>query len=282
MMTRKILLSFLILGTFLLTSAYADQPIIEDESPVNFEWFDLNYSYRDFGTSSFSNTGGDDSRTGAYFRICPAIKIVPGQPLGSLDDIVKVEVIHLNTGQEYSLQQRDWTWIGQQLSLWLLYLQPEDWMFEGTWEFTLTYLDSRGKMHRQVKERVMARPAFPPKISNIMVEQIGGEYKVSWSVIGIPTQPTQPPPPDLDYRVRVFNASYNNCLKDYRGTWRGGSSGIYDYELNRVTFTIPCGYGGEDNIIRLENRIWTVPDQPQGYRQTNRALYFMKLPQCTP
>ena len=283
MMTRKILLSFLILGTFLLTSVYADQPIIEDESPVNFEWFNTSYEYRDYGTTSFSNTGGADSRTGAYFKIDASIKIVPGQPLGSFADIDKVKVMHLDTGQEYSLQQKDFTWLVHDLSEWYLNLRPEDWMFEGTWEFTLTYYDSKGKMHRQVKERVLARPTFPPKISNIMVAQIVDGYEVSWSVIGIPKLPTQSPP-YLDYRVHVFNKSYDTGLEDYKGTWWGGN-GIYDDEVNRVTFTIPCGYGGEGFIIRLENRIWTVPTPPQGYRQLSRAQYFMKLPElpeCTP
>jgi len=278
MMTRKILLSFLILGTFLLTSVYADQPIIEDESPVNFYWFNTIYEYRDYGTSSFSNTGGADSRTGAYFKIDASIKIVPGQPLGNLADIDKVKVMHLDTGQEYSLQQKDLTWLVHDLSEWYLNLRPEDWMFEGTWEFTLTYYDSRGKMHRQIKERVLARPTFPPKISNIMVEQISNEYKVSWSAIGNPGMS----PPYLDYRVHVFNESYDTGLEDYKGKWRGGSDGIYDNEVNRVTFTIPCGYGGEGFIIRLVNRIWTVPNPPQDYRQLNRAQYYMKLPECTP
>jgi len=280
MMTRKILLSFLILGTFLLTSVYADQPIIEDESPVNFYWFDTSYEYRDYGTTSFSNTGGADSRTGAYFKIDAGIIIVPGQPLDSLDDIDKVKVKHLGTGQEYSLQQKDYTWLVHDFSEWYLNLRPEDWMFEGTWEFTLTYYDSKGKMHRQVKERVLARPTFPPKISNIMVEKIGDNYEVSWSAIGIPaTSATSLP--SLDYRVRVFNASYDTGLEDYKGTWLGGD-GMYDNEVNRVTFKIPCDYGGEGYLIRLENRIWTVPDPPQGYSQFSRAQYFMKLPECPP
>ena len=277
MMTRKILLSFLILGTFLLTSVYADQPIIEDESPVNFYWFDTAYEYRDYGTSSFSNTGGADSRTGPYFKIDASIKIVPGQPLGSLADIDKVKVMHLDTGQEYSLQQKDFTWLVHDLSEWYLNLRPEDWMFEGTWEFTLTYYDSKGKMHRQVKERVLARPTFTPKISNIMVEQIFDGYEVSWSAIGNP----EISPPDLDYLVRVFNARYDTGLADFRM----GVNGIYDYEANRVTFTIPCGYGGEGYLIRLENRIWTQTATPKVYRQFSRAQYFMKLPElpeCTP
>ena len=172
------------------------------------------------------------------------------------------------------------TWIhGLDLSEWYLILRPEDWMFEGTWKFTLTYYDSKGKMHRQVKERVLARPTFPPKISNIMVKQIDNVYKVSWSAIGDPTKS----PPYLDYRVQVFNASYDIALEDYRTNWLMVDGDImYDNEVNRVTFTIPCGYGGEDYLIRLENRIWTEPNPPQGYRQLSRAEYFMKLPGCIP
>lgn len=258
MMTRKILLSFLILGTFLLASAYAAQPIVEDEDPINFipNWQIARYEYRDYGSVFVflknTYTSGFDSSGGAYFMFDSAIKL--GGLLNSFEDIVNVEVTH-STGKVFNLLNliRHWPLLDL-ISEWYLFLQPEDWMFGGSWTFTLIYEGTDNRLHRQPWIYDMPALAFPAKISHVRVEKTDGSYQVSWSGFGSPSN-------SVHYWVRVFDSLSLDCFQDYR-------TGTYDPITNRITFTIPGDYAGEDFFVRLENRL----------RGSGRTCYYLRLP----
>ena len=266
-MTRKILLSFLILGTFLLTSAYASQPIVEDQSPINFlqGWQIARYEYRDYGSVGVflknTNTSGSDSSGGAYFMFDSAIK--PGGLLNTFEDIVNVEVTH-STGKVFNLLNLIRQWPSLDLiSEWYLLLQPEDWMFQGSWTFTLTYKGTDSRLHRQSFIYDMRPIAIPGKISHVRVEKNLDSYQVSWSGFGAPGVSGPSP---FNYRVRVFDSLSLDCFEDY-GT-NNNYNWTYDTYTNRIIFEIPANYAGEDFFIRLENRL-------QG---SGRTCYYLRLP----
>jgi hypothetical protein len=269
-MKRKTLLSFLILGTVLLTSAYASQPIIEDPSPINFiqGWQIARYEYRDYGSVNVflknTNTSGFDSSGGAYFMFDSAIK--PGGFLNNLEDIVNVEVTH-STGKVFNLLNFIRLWPSLDLiSEWYLFLQPEDWMFEGSWTFTLIYEGTDSRLHRQAFIYDMPPLAFPSKISHVRVDKNSDSYQVSWSGFGKPIDSGSP----FNYRVRVFDSLSLDCFEDYRTDKTSDSTNYwrYDDSTNRINFKIPVNYAGEYFFIRLENRL----------QRSGRTCYYLRLP----
>ncbi|MGB5749484.1 MAG: hypothetical protein WBM69_21070 [Desulfobacterales bacterium] len=255
---------FIILAVILLIPAYVVAGIT-DEFPVNFYWANTQWDYRDYGNYGTSNfTGGSQMRTGAgYLFEC---EIRPGGLLGNVEDVKKVEAVNTLTKKHYILHYDPFFWpsYGRIMDYWELKVQPDDSMFEGNWKFVLYYQGIDGQKHRQVLITTPPAKTFPPEIAHVTVNRSGDSFEVSWSGIGPPN------PPLINYRVLVFPEGSSDVIEDIRGDWQGGGSlttGTYDTNLNKVTFTIPGIYGGEAYGIRLATSMIN-----------NRSLYYMVLP----
>jgi hypothetical protein len=264
MKDAKILL-ILALGISLAVSAPAACEPIPDPEPVNMAEASAFYDYRDYAICSRTDKGGAKARSGAYFDL--NVGVILGEWLSNFEDVIKVKAEHLDTGQELFLIRDTCTiYIGREMQYWFLLLRPESWMFEGIWEFTMTYKDSEKKKHRQTKQWEMRPVAFPLKPSYIEITKGESDFLVSWSAIGMPS-PASP----FDYRVRIYQEGC--CVAEVRGDWRGGV-GWYDPAVNKVNFPIASGWSRAQ--LRLENRVLTGPPWPA---YISRACQYLQLPE---
>ena len=249
---------FIILGIIILLPAYSGAVIIDPSPPINFSFVNVKWDYKDFGNYGTSNyIGGSEMRAGAYF-VFECI-IVTGGQLVNIEDVIKIEVLNTLTKNSYELHYFPFS----NYHYWFLSVAPDDSMFKGIWKFVLRYKGSDGETHRQVKTIAAPEKAFPAKIAYVTLTKSGSAFEVSWSGIGSPG----PPNAQIDYRVVVFDAATEDIILDLKGDWAGGTDGTYDPTLNKVTFTIPREYGGDEYYIRLANMIFS-----------NRSLYHMILP----
>jgi hypothetical protein len=267
-MKRAKLLLALAVGILLVAPAHAGKPI--EELPVNFDG-SVYYDYRDYGNSNLATPGGPQALSGAYFHFDTFVWL--DGKLTDYDNVVNVTAEHEESGQELSLLRgpvltRPPPIDPSEVQGWYLFVKPEDWMFSGTWKLTMTY-EVDGVRYRQSIWPPLGTVAFPVRPSHVTVTRSLEEFIVSWTATGNPYIGP------LDYRVRIFEGP--DIIADLRGKWDGPSlplglpQGTYDQSGNRIVFPIPCAYGGESYLIRLENRIYG-----------SKACYFMVLPPCGP
>jgi hypothetical protein len=263
---KRIILSFLILGSILLIPAYAGAVVI-DPTPDNISGVGASWEYRDYGNYGLlASIGGSQQRSGAYYTL--EASVVTGGFLNTIEDVFRVQAKHIETQKLYNLQYDPYTYLGTPYDAWALKVPPSDWMFEGNWKFILVYNGSDGEIHRQRLTIPAERPAFAAKVSHVALNRSPDpppSFVVSWSGIGDPY--ISP----ITYRVMIFEAGTAHIVESIRGDWEGGS-GTYDAALNKVTFTIPSMYGGEAYVCRLENRVKWV----------GRSVYYMILPAFSP
>jgi hypothetical protein len=228
---------------------------ITDSGNPNLTGQDTMYDHRNSGTWTESALGAEGV-SGAYFDVSVGVIInTDVNPyLLSHSDVISITAKHLETGFKFSLQPDICeNYLGSGMQGWSLFLRPEDWMFEGYWEFTMRYKGIRGYVHKQ-KVLVAAGPkVFPMKPSHIQIVKSGNYIYVSWSAVGDPYPGTPNNP--IDYRIQAYE---DICPKIvFRGKWSGSDQninvGTYDPSLKKVTFAIPLGWSG--HRIRLENRI---------------------------
>ena len=252
----------LFLGMLLLVPAISGAVVI-DPSPDNFSWVNINWDYKNFGNyGDLKLIGGSQLRTGAAFRF--ECEIYTGGLLDNLGDVIRVEAMNTLTKKRYILHYDPFFWpaYGGIMQYWTLIVQPHESMFEGKWKFRLYYRGSDGNKHLQVLTAQPPAKIFPAQIAHVTVKRSGGSFEVSWSGIGNPDIPL------INYRVLVFQGV--DVIEDIHGDWEGGgtmTTGTYDTIANKVTFTIPATYAGEDYGIRLASSTLM-----------NRSLYYLILP----
>jgi len=243
------------------------------------------YDYRGMGDYS-SSPLGIEGISGAYFSVCAAILL--GGYLTDFNKVISITATHSPSGRTYPLNAdtcRDWQ--SPNLWPWGIFLRPEDWMFSGSWSYTLVYTGSDKKEHIQICNGpldpsgnlvpLVPGPigAFPPAISNIQViKTADGNFQVSWSGIG-------DNPRHIDYSIQIYDANGFCAERGYSMTWRGTPPatcpaglvcvGTYDAALNRVSFIIPGTYSGRK--VRLRQHILT-PN-----RGSPRAIRNLWLPE---
>ena len=250
--TKFVLMLFL--GILLtVSSAYSQPPILDLNNPNLVEPSTM-YDHRNSGTWTESALGAEGV-SGAYFDVSVGviIRTVANPFLLNHSDVKSITAKHLPTDFEFSLQPdicEDY--LGSGMQAWGLFLRPEDWMFEGNWEFTMRYDGADGFVHKQIFSAVPAGPrVFPMKPSHIQIVKSTSIY-VSWSALGDPYAGT--PYNRFDYRIQAYQGACPVVV--FRGKWSGSGTynvGNYDPSLNKVTFEIPLGWSG--HRIRLENRI---------------------------
>jgi len=275
----------LVTTAILLAASFSHGRTVNDTGSPNF-WPGVSlpiYSYRQARVHTLSPLGSEGI-SGAYFEVGTGIR--PGGYLTDFNKVISITATHSPSGRTYPLNAdtcRDW--ISPNLWPWGILLRPEDWMFEGSWSYTLVYEGSDKKTHIQIRDSevdssgrvfpLVAGPngAFPPAISNIqIINTTDGNFQVSWSGIG-------DNPQYIDYSIQIFDM-FDLCVEWlYRMTWRTPPSpgtcptciGTYDSALNRVSFIIPSTYSGRK--VRLRQYIVT-PN-----RGSPRAIRDLYLPE---
>jgi hypothetical protein len=242
--TKLVLMLFL--GILLTVSSAYPEPAILDNGNPNLTGPDTMYDHRNSGTWTESALGAEGV-SGAYFDVSVIVKT--GYSLLNLSNVRSIKVKHLETGFKFSLQPDICEiYLGPGQQAWYLFLRPEDWMFEGNWEFTMRYKGSDRNVHKQIVSVPAGPKVFPMKPSHIQIVKSGSSITVSWSAVGNPW------PGAIDYRIQAYE---DICPKIvFRGDWSGNvpnKVGTYDSSLNKVTFEIPLEWSG--HRIRLENRI---------------------------
>jgi len=249
--------------------AFAKRPIMDPE-PVNFRTVMPQYFYQEVNAFEVG-LGGGAMQTGAYFFVLAGIQT--GAFLAEFEDIIDVRVEHLETGREYSCAPWHCTHLaGTVQQSWRVLLRPEQWMFEGTWEFTMRYWGSdpdapqdatKKEVHIQRARHTMGPVTFPIKPSYVNIVRSEDGMSLSWSAIGNP----QSGP--FDYEVWILNE--NNCPQvQLKGDWAdcsGNLCGVFDAVRNRVIFRIPSEW--QDHFVILRNRIH-VQDQSSEARRIIR------------
>lgn len=259
---------FLALLILFSNPAFAKKSII-DSAPVNFRSVMPQYLYQEVNALEVG-LGGGLMQTGSYFFVLAGIRT--GEFLGDFEDIIDVKVEHLETGREYSCAPWHCTYLADTAQQsWRVLLRPEQWMFEGTWEFTMSYWgkdpdspdDSKKAVHIQRARHAMGPITFPIKPSYVSVTKSEDGITLSWSAIGNPRSGP------FDYEVWILNDS--NCPEiRLQGNWTGCSSdlcGQFDAVRNRVIFKIPPEW--QDHFVILRNRIH-VQDQSSEARRIIR------------
>ena len=282
---RTIRLILIISGILLTASITYGAPANDTDSP-NFVpwWSSAIYDYRDMGSWGTSPLG-TEGISGAYFMVSAVIQT--GNFLTDFNKVISITATHSPSERTYPLTPhaacRDWQ--GPNHWPWYISLRPENWMFSGSWSFTLVYTGSNKKEHIQIYNGyldpsgnlipVVAGPigAITPAVSNIQIMGTGtGDFLVSWSGIG-------DNPANLDYRIEIYAAD-DVCVEFvYRMESRGNSScptgnvcvGKYDPALNRVSFIVPGTYFGR--LVRLRQEI-IIPN-----KGSPRASKQIRLPE---
>jgi hypothetical protein len=274
----------LVTTAILLATSFSYGGTVNDIGSPNF-WSGQSfpyYEYRDIGTYS-SSLLGKEGVSRANFSVVAAI-----QARGFLADfnkVISVTATHSPSGRTYSLTPnvcRNWTvpnfWV------WYVQLLPEEWMFDGTWSYTLVYTGSDKRTHVQICRGPLdssgnlitpfvagPKGAFPPAVSNVQIMKTDDEnFQISWSGIG-------DNPQHIDYSMQIFdmNDLCPEVVYSMGTAWRGASCptcvGTYDSALNRVSFVIPSTYFGRK--VRIRNDIVT-PN-----RGMSRAMNQFRLPE---
>jgi hypothetical protein len=250
--TKLVLMLFL--GILLTVSSAYPEPAILDNGNPNLTGAAAIYDHRNSGTWTESALGAEGV-SGAYFDVSVGVKLGPN--LLRHSNVRSIKVKHLETGLKFSLQPdicENYLGPGQQA--WYLYLRPEDWMFEGNWEFTMRYKGSDRNVHKQIVSVAAGPKVFPMKPSHIQIVKSISSITVSWSAVGDPywSGTGDPNTRPIDYRIQAYQ---DVCpVTVFYGIWSGSGTynvGTYDPTLNKVTFTIPLDWSG--HRIRLENRI---------------------------
>ena len=206
--------------------------IIEDLWPVNFDYAMV----------------WPDYTHGQYLCLHAALRIDQDY-LEDFEDVKSVKVKHMETNWKADLVQGG---VGH----YNIRILPQNWMYTGTWQFTLKYKDQDGDKHRQTVDYVMGEVAFPPPPFHIRIWLEGDSYKISWSGIGDPAQGR------CGYRVRIF---YDKQIQaDYVGE--------YDPDLNLVIVVVPVEWEGYS--IRMENRFSSPRSEGS---QFNRGMTHGRL-----
>ena len=252
------------LGVFMLCLFVATPGLagktVYDSSPDSLIWPGGYYSNRTTGSWS-TVEGGADAIEGGYFWL--SVGATTDGLLGDYSDIVSVKAEHEGTKREFYLTPSRCTfWISDNVQSWNLHLRPEEWMYEGTWKYILTYM-SDDDTHVQTVSREMGPVSFPVKPSNVHLSNSNGDFRITWSGIGNPdTQPT------ISYRVFLFDSNF--CGIDQLTLSASGGAGIYDPNLNRVEFVLPGSWSSQH--IQLENRINVNGQQGRAKLSTNLPL----------
>jgi len=245
----------LFLGILLsVSSAYSTPPETDSRNP-NLTGPETMYDHRNSGTWTESELGAEGV-SGAYFDV--SVGVVEGYPLLNHSDVRSIKVKHLETGFKFSLQPDICeNYLGSGMQAWSLFLRPEDWMFEGNWEFTMRYKGSDRNVHKQIVSVPAGPKVFPMKPSHIQIVKSDSLITVSWSAVGDPNVGTiydgtlyNP----IDYRIQAYQDACPVTV--FRGEWSTNvpnKVGTYDSSLKKVTFAIPLKWSG--HRIRLENRI---------------------------
>jgi len=269
MKAARALLLFVLL-TFFSSPALAKKPI-SDQAPVNFRLVMPQYLYQEVNAFEVG-FGGGAVQTGSYFFVLAGIGT--GEFLGDFEDIIDIKAEHLATGRQYSCAPWHCTYLADVVQQsWRVLLRPEQWMFEGTWEFTMSYWgrdpdspqDAKKVVHIQRAQHRMAPVTFPIKPSYVNVVKSEDGITLSWSAIGNPRKGP------VDYEVWVLNE--NNCPQEQlKGNWAdcsGSFCGLFDAAQNRVIFKISPEWQG--HFVILRNRIHV-----QG--QSSEARRIIRLP----
>jgi hypothetical protein len=245
--TKLVLMLFL--GILLTVSSAYPEPAILDNGNPNLTGAAAMYDHRNSGTWTESALG-PEGVSGAYLDV--SVGVITGGKLLKHSNVRSIKVKHLETGFKFSLQPdicENYLGPGQQA--WYLYLRPEDWMFEGNWEFTMLYKGSDRNVHKQIVSVPAGPKVFPMKPSHIQIVKSSSSIDVSWSALG------NPDTGQFDYRIQAYEDICPVIV--FRGDWCvtcQNKAGTYDPILNKVTFAIPLEWSGHK--IRLENRIYEV------------------------
>jgi hypothetical protein len=267
------------------------------ESPVNIVAWSNNYDYREtnppywYPNNMSGNTMfvGPEGVSGGYLNLAAAIKPGFGTCLQDHSQIIEVKAKWLGE-PEYETSLLPGTCFNVIPSMstlsnaqgWGLFIRPEFWQFEGTWEFSLKYdCPADGKTHIQKRKVQSVRAdTIPPKPAGILIEKSPAEdfFYVSWIGLGNPSSSQHP---WLSYRVVVYDDE-DECPIAYFGSnwsWPSSTTWSYDDGPNRFKIYVPTTYAGK--TIRIQNRnsygIPTPPPDTAGW-SPNSALIRTRLP----
>ena len=175
---------YFFLSSVIVDFAVAKGPILDD-NPSNIRYALVYYDYRDYGDTHLSVIGGPDAKSGPYFSFDIGIQKV--DLIEDFNRVISVIAKHMETDTEFSLlHDADVSFMyaaEEPVHAWGLLLQPKDWMFEGTWQFILTYMGTDKKEHQQIFNKQYGGLAFPVKPSHISTTKSGDFYIISWSGI---------------------------------------------------------------------------------------------------
>jgi hypothetical protein len=204
--------------------------IQDPQPPTNLSDAKALWDYRD--TGEYQNTG-------AYFQVYVAVSL--RDKLSDYDAVKELRVRHLETEREFSLiPDPCHDFLSTNTQYYYLLMQPEDWMFQGTWHITMVYKGSDRLMHRQTIDAFAGPELFPTEPTGITIKQSapGQPVFVEWDGIG-PTPPNGP----YRYKVRIYTDEF--CAYDVLGT--------PVYSSGRVT-SPPIPATDIGLRLRLENR----------------------------
>ena len=239
------------------------------ETPVNIVAWSNNYDYREtnppywYPDNMSGNTMfvGPEGVSGGYFNLAAAINPGFGTCLTDHSQIREVKAKWLGE-PEYESSLLPTTYFNAIPNVpafpnaqgWGIFLRPEFWQFEGTWEFTLKYYCSTdGKNHIQTRVVQSVPPnTIPPKPAGILIEKSpeGDYFYVSWFGLGNPYHH-----PWLSYRVVVYDDEDECPIAYFGSNWSWPAVGTFwlyaDYP-NRITIKVPTTYAGK--TIRIVNQ----------------------------
>jgi len=239
---------------------------ISDPSPVNLTDALALWDYRDTGRVQ---------DTGAYYHVYVAVIPVSGSELPDHNAVAsavrEIKVKHLQTGREFTAgtdQCFTFVGIGRYYDV---YLQPEDWTFEGEWQITMIYEGRDHRLHRQTLVVPAAPELFPAIPKEIKIKRSGDYVEVSWDGIGTPRYLGG----DFAYRLRIYDPD-GVCADDY--AWKYDTSNpsrprIVSDPTNPCCPKITPDLIGQ-RILRLENRSLQAVGEGSGF---GRAVKFLKL-----
>ena len=283
MKTTKISILVCLFALLLVESSFSGKLVTEN--PVNIVGWCANYDYREtnppywYSGNMNGNTMfvGSEGISGGYFLLAALINPGLGSCLTNHSQIREVKAEWLGEPGEpsFAFSLVPDTCFNQilnhptftQCQVWSLLLRPVVWYFEGSWAFTLIY-DCDGKQHKQTLE-VQPNPpnTIPPKPSGILIEKVGDNFNVSWSMMGTASY--------LGYRVVVYRDEDNCPIAFFPSVYPSS----FEMGTHRVNITVPTTYAGK--TIRIENRNSSgMPTPPPGTLggTPNRALIRTRLP----
>ena len=224
----------------------------------------------------YHGKGGLEAHSGAYIHLFANVT-----GYSQIRDIA-IRAEHKGTGFTVSLREDAPECVGSQsedVQAFSAFLGAEDGLV-GEWEFTMQYIDSRGRNPKTEKATATVSSFnFPPHPTGIQIAQVetdqGLKTYLLWNKIGDPKNPSDYANSGVDCIVyAIFHISKWGCLDELLRFFPGGS--WYENRSgNRIIVELPS-YWHPGDRIRIENRIYGS-DRTSGH-PFDRGITYLILP----